>query len=322
MIIKPRSYPLRLRKLEALQRRLPPHHPKNSLVQEALARTRAGYHGERSIDFHLNFIPHKNYLIIHDLRLFDGQHFFQMDTVLVSRKFILILEVKNISGSLYLDSDIYQLSRTLNGKEESFPDPLLQIERQQLQLSNWIQNQLSLTIPVESLVLFSNKQAVLHLKNDRDSEKVIKSEGLVNRVNVIAQRHDKVCFNVDQLNSLAYRMVQSHHEPRQSVLESFDIKEFDLVEGVICQSCLSQMSWLKGKWQCSACGTRATNSHVLALQDYACLCHPQISNKQARKYLNINSEDTVKRLLAKLGGKKIGTYKSTKYEIPLENPKR
>ncbi|UOQ91616.1 NERD domain-containing protein [Halobacillus shinanisalinarum] len=318
MNIKHRSYPLRLKKLEALLRRLPPHHPKIPHIRDAIARTRAGYQGERSLDFHLSFIPHKDYLVIHDLRLFDGKHFFQMDTVLLSQKFILILEVKNISGTLLLDRDIHQLTRISNEKEEAFPDPVLQIERQQQQLALWIEDQFSITsFPIEALVLLSGKNTVLKLKNDRDSEKILKSEGFIHRLNKLEQRHQTAQISLDQLYPMAYKIVQGHRELHQNVLELFGIEESELLLGVYCQSCFTKMVWVKGKWQCSPCGIKSTDSHIQALQDYAYLCHPKISNKQARKYLGIKSGDTIKRLLVKLGGNKIGSNKDRKYEIPL-----
>ncbi len=316
MIIKPRSYPIRLRNLEALHRRLPPSHPKRSLVQDSLARVRAGYQGEKSIDFHLKFIPQKDYLIIHDLRLFDGQHFFQMDTVLVSRKFILILEVKNVSGSLCLNSDIHQLTRTSNGKEDTFPDPILQIERQQMQLSKWIESYSS-KLPIEAFVLFTNKSAILHLKNDKDSERILKSEGLLSRFNMMEQRYSEEKINSATLHLIASQMVREHTDVHQNILGAFGIRESELLSGVHCQACTGKLVWKRRTWECISCFLKSKDAHIQALQDYACLRHAYISNREARAYLHIDSEHIVKRMLVNLGGKKIGATKSRKYEIPL-----
>ncbi|WP_205173528.1 nuclease-related domain-containing protein [Bacillus pakistanensis] len=47
--------------------------------------------------------------MLHDLRLFDGQHHFQIDTLIITSKVIFIIEVKNISGTVIFDSAYNQL---------------------------------------------------------------------------------------------------------------------------------------------------------------------------------------------------------------------
>ncbi|MED1098241.1 MULTISPECIES: nuclease-related domain-containing protein [Bacillus] len=84
-------------------RNLPSNHPKIPLITEELKKRTAGYRGETALDFPLSFIAEKDYFIFHDLRLQDSSRYFQMDTLVLSQKFALILEVKNIAGSLYFD---------------------------------------------------------------------------------------------------------------------------------------------------------------------------------------------------------------------------
>ncbi|MFJ7366272.1 nuclease-related domain-containing protein [Peribacillus frigoritolerans] len=98
LIVKKRKVPLAIRKLRALACRLPPNHPKVPLIMNDLKKREAGYKGECSIDFPLSFLEPKNYFIFHDLRLQDQSRFFQLDTLLISKKFALIIEVKNMAG--------------------------------------------------------------------------------------------------------------------------------------------------------------------------------------------------------------------------------
>ncbi|MDQ7861687.1 nuclease-related domain-containing protein [Peribacillus frigoritolerans] len=58
----------------------------------------------------------KSYYIFHDLRLQDQSRFFQLDTLLISKKYALIIEVKNIAGAIYFDPHFNQLIRTIEGK--------------------------------------------------------------------------------------------------------------------------------------------------------------------------------------------------------------
>ena len=108
LIVKKRKVPLAIRKLRALAYRLPPNHPKVPLIMNDLKKREAGYKGECSIDFPLSFLEPKSYFIFHDLRLQDQSRFFQLDTLLISKKFALIIEVKNMAGSLYFDPHFNQ----------------------------------------------------------------------------------------------------------------------------------------------------------------------------------------------------------------------
>ncbi|WP_425589897.1 hypothetical protein [Fictibacillus sp. FJAT-27399] len=49
MIIKERKMPLIIRKLNALLRRLPQHHPQRKDIEASFAKYMAGYRGEESI---------------------------------------------------------------------------------------------------------------------------------------------------------------------------------------------------------------------------------------------------------------------------------
>ncbi|WP_173917877.1 nuclease-related domain-containing protein [Halobacillus sp. Marseille-Q1614] len=138
MIVKPRTYPLKLRKIQSLLRRLPKSHSKYPFIQSTYSRNLAGYEGEKSIDYYLDLLPEEDYLILKDLRIKGEKHYFQMDTILLTCKYILILEVKNFAGSLNLNRNTHQMIRTYNGVEEAFPDPILQVESHVQQLDRWI----------------------------------------------------------------------------------------------------------------------------------------------------------------------------------------
>ncbi|MDM5340322.1 nuclease-related domain-containing protein [Fictibacillus enclensis] len=157
--MKNRKLPVHIRKLEALLRRLPTEHVKRREIEEQLARRMAGYRGEQSLDYYLGFLT--NYFILHDLRLPDRDHHFQLDTLLISPYFILILEVKNISGTLIFDDHFKQLIRVTPEKEEGFPDPILQVERHRDQLSGWLSGQKLEKVPIETLVVISYPNTVI-----------------------------------------------------------------------------------------------------------------------------------------------------------------
>lgn len=77
MIKKEREKPLIIKKLQAIQRRLPSNHPARPPIHVELSKRMAGYKGEQALEYHLRFLPKKKYYIYHDLRLADQEHFFQ-----------------------------------------------------------------------------------------------------------------------------------------------------------------------------------------------------------------------------------------------------
>jgi Nuclease-related domain len=84
LVSKKRSIPLKILILIALLRRLPKNHPKRPHIVKELARRTAGYQGEVSLDSEIDRLFEKNFLILHDLNLHDGNTFYQIDNLLLS----------------------------------------------------------------------------------------------------------------------------------------------------------------------------------------------------------------------------------------------
>ncbi|WP_198507999.1 nuclease-related domain-containing protein, partial [Bacillus sp. FJAT-42315] len=106
MIMKPRSKPLLLSKLEILMNRLPKRHSQMAAIEEVYGRHQAGYRGEQTVDYFLREVKRNDVFILHDIRLPAGEYsFFQIDTVLLTPNFFLIMEVKNYSGQLLFKGD-------------------------------------------------------------------------------------------------------------------------------------------------------------------------------------------------------------------------
>ena len=127
MILKDREYPLKAQILEAVLRRLPTGHPQKEQIENELGITLAGYHGEQSINYYLNFLPPENYLIMHDLRLKSPRSdtYFQIDTLILHPAFLLIIEVKNFAGNSYMIPISDKLSEHTKMKKKLFLTPSL-----------------------------------------------------------------------------------------------------------------------------------------------------------------------------------------------------
>ncbi|RDW20394.1 hypothetical protein CWR45_03925 [Oceanobacillus chungangensis] len=138
---------------EALFRRLKENYRNNKILNQEYLNNIAGYRGEQTVDYKLSTYPHKNFFIYHDLRLKINQNYFQIDTLLLSSKFILILEIKNWKGELNYNSDLNHVTQTFNNVEKGYQSPISQVLSHEMQLNSWLQQAVSVYgIPIESLV--------------------------------------------------------------------------------------------------------------------------------------------------------------------------
>ncbi|MFP3508718.1 nuclease-related domain-containing protein [Peribacillus sp. SIMBA_075] len=318
LIVKKRKVPLAIRKLRALVYRLPPNHPKLPIIMNDLKKREAGHKGECSIDFPLGFLEPKSYYIFHDLRLQDQSRFFQLDTLLISKKYALIIEVKNISGAIYFDPHFNQLIRTIEGKETAFPDPIIQVSRQESQLTNWFLKNGFPSLPILSLIVISNPKTIIRTApgNHKLHYKVIHRDALPAKINRMDHSITDSRFSEKDLKK-AVRVMNKHHiDVDFSILERYNLTEKDLIKGVICESCKgNQVLRRHGMWICPQCQLSSKKAHIPALRDYFYLVGSTITNRQLRDFLNISSSSSATRILQSLNLTSRGANKGRVYSL-------
>ena len=149
--------------LEALVQRLPISNSKYTLYCEHLRRLQAGFAGEQFVDakwLELD-LPFPHYFL-HDFQTmndFGSTH--QMDTVFLCPHFLLILEIKNITGKLSYDASFAQLTRTTTDDTvEGMTDPFLQLERHVVWMKKLLQKE-RIDLPVLHAVVLATKNGIL-----------------------------------------------------------------------------------------------------------------------------------------------------------------
>ncbi|MGX2961697.1 nuclease-related domain-containing protein [Peribacillus sp. JNUCC 23] len=78
-------------------------------VQTEISKNQAGFNGKQSLDYHLSFISSTDHLILHNLRILGEKYYFQIDALILTTRFFLIIDAKDYSGTLYFDSTHNQL---------------------------------------------------------------------------------------------------------------------------------------------------------------------------------------------------------------------
>ncbi|WP_203362848.1 nuclease-related domain-containing protein [Bacillus sp. REN10] len=318
MIVKQRIEPLSLQQLQVLERRLPPHHVKKEAVVDCLTKEAAGYKGEKSLDYPLSLLPPNDYQIFHDLRLFEQMNYFQLDTLIVTRQFLLILEVKNYYGTLIFDSNFHQMTRLADGKEEGFPDPLLQVNRQKEQLKRWLSRHGYEDLPIQTFVVISQPRTIIKA-SAQVAERIIHSASLPLKIQQLEMKHPFPIIDFQHLSNLSHQLLNSHCPLRTDILKKFHISPSELITGVQCPSCSSlPMIRRQRKWFCPRCEHTSKDAHLSALKDYSLLIGKIISNRQARDFLQISSEHIAKKLLKSTGLPYSGQTKARKYHLQFD----
>ena len=258
MIKKPRKVPKQIEQLETILKRLVPDHLKVAELSVNLSKRLAGYKGEKGVDYPLSFLSDEQYHIFHDLRLFDGTHYFQIDTLILSQRLIILLEVKNIMGILYFDSNFNQLIRIIDEKKEPFPDPITQSDRHCDQLRKWLLLYNFINIPIESLVVISSSRTILDTSpnNEQIYNKVIHSAKLPFKIKSLNDLYHKEKLNRGSLLDLSNELLNGHRELEVNILKQYKIDKSELIKGVQCPGCSKfPMKRVHSKWLCLLCGT-------------------------------------------------------------------
>ena len=318
MILKEREIPRIILPLEVLLSRLPHQHSKIPLIIGELNKRRAGFKGEKAIDYPLSFLNEKDYYIFHDLRLKTKKHFFQMDTLILTKNIAIILEVKNFSGTIFFDPEFKQLIQSKDGVEKGYTYPLTQLDRQEMQLKQWfIMNKLN-SPTITSLVVISNSYTIIRTSSQNKDlhQKVIHKEELTTKIIQQFQTSKGNPIEEREMKKITRNLLKQHTNGETSILEKYQIREEEILKGTICKECrYLPLLRVKGNWYCPSCTQKDKLAHIRALNDYKLLFKSAITNAELRKFLVLSSAPTANRLLHSMNIRYTGDNKSRVYYL-------
>ncbi|MCK0470074.1 NERD domain-containing protein [Halalkalibacter sp. APA_J-10(15)] len=281
----------------------------------------AGYKGERSLEYELSFLDPKRYDLFHDVRLAVGDYFAQFDLLIVCSCFIVVVEVKNIAGQLYFDPDFHQLIRTFEGEVETFPDPILQNERQATQLQRWLSSNRFPATPILPLVVISSPHSQIQTKKGHESlsHYVIHKSFLPQMIQRYERIYQQTSYTNKNLRQLTTLLLQRHEAAAYSLLSDWGIAPAALQRGTHCPSCDHlPLIRTRGKWLCASCGEFSQSAHFHTLRDYVCLIDGRLTNEEAQHFLQITSKHLVRSWLKRIAVSD-GKKRRQSYEISLDS---
>jgi hypothetical protein len=327
LLVKDRTTPMKIQLLIALLRRLPLSHPKRHLVEKELKRRNAGFWGEKEVDKKLLRIDQIRYYIMCDLRLpNDDGTFFQIDTLILSTQFILIIESKNIAGTLYFELVTHQFYRINdNGEKEVFSDPVSQARLHHQQLRDWLKRNKHPSLPLEFLVTSTNPHSLFHITppNHPNADKICNIAALTWVIDEIGERNTQDIITDKELRKICKALTKAHTPLTNSdILQQFGIDKSELLTGVHCPVCdYLPLTYRVGKWYCTKCNKSYKDAILGSLDDYFFLIRPTISNKEFRRFFQISSPLMANRKLKSLNLQASGTNKGTYYKKNVNDEK-
>lgn len=321
MFVKPFKTPKHILKAEAIARRIPPAHPDKEKIKTKARNLRTGYFGEKSLEFQLGFLPEQEYFFFHYLRIPDKHGYFQMDILLLSVRFFLIIEVKNIYDNMNFDG-MGQAFRSKNDEGiEVFTNPVDQVNLQHRRFLDWLRKYDFPPIPIEKIVVYSRDDTFLkNITNNKTiNEIVMHKEKVLPKIEEYSEMYQTPCFSEGQLIELSYQLLEEHVPEEFNGPTKFNVARNDLIRGVFCLECSAvPMVWKAGKWCCLDCGCVSRTAHRPALVDHALLLGEWINNRQAQDFLIVGSNYVVKRLLQKENFDQSGVTSGRRYKINVE----
>jgi hypothetical protein len=273
----------------------------------------AGYEGEKSIDFYLDVLDDSKFFIFHGLRLKYKNYYFQMDTLIISSTFALIIEMKNMPGELTFDK-FGQLIYNKSGKKKRYKNPVAQVKMQAIKLKNWLEDHQFHDIPIHYIFVNGNENSTLISDNEHLNRNMCNSEFLNDKLEQIINFYKEEKIDSKHIKKLSRLLLKSHTPDNRDILRNYKISPNEIISGVECSICLHiAMIYQKGYWHCPNCKEKSKDAHLQAINDYLFLIKPSFTNSEIRQFLHINSPNTMQKILSQLNLPFTGKFKDRIY---------
>lgn len=315
MIIVPRFIPLNVHFGQALIPRLSPDHPKIPYIEKDIRLFLSGYRGEVKTDYHLQFLDDKNHLIFRGLRLPDEQSSFQMDTLILTRSYLCIIETKNHIGEITINKEQFT-QKSIYG-EKGYTNPLTQVNIHKEKLEQWLEKHRLPKLPILTLVVLSNQSAIIKSEATAILSQLCKVDNVRNKLLPLTNPYSEYLLTARGLKKTAKLLLQDNTPLFPNLQKLYQIAPKSLIPGVRCPHCATFHMLRKDRvWVCPNCLTHSRMAYHDALLDYFLLVNSSISNKEFRDFIGVDKMKTATYMLAALNLPTSGFKKGRVYLRP------
>lgn len=291
--------------------RLHPTHPQYQNLQQELKNNEAGDFGEQYVMKELQQIALLNNCYIFHNVILPSVLPMQIDILLIVPNAIILLEIKNIRGTVHFKSDPRQLIRTSeSGEVNVFTHPEIQLEQYIQGMKHFLDTQ-HISIPIYGAVVFPFNNVNISREDGRLPILMAKELPIFLHKQLEKSKETKTMEEIKNI-ILSYLRNRTPFP----LCQYYQIDVSALRRGVHCENCGQfGMEKLKIGWHCQICQHRCRDAHIQALKDYYMLVGETITNRECRDFLMIESEHIAKRLLQKLQLPRSGSNKYSRYKL-------
>jgi hypothetical protein len=313
MIMKKRGIDHYLEGLQALYKRLPESHPQKVLIDKKIGMKTAGIRGEsKLVKVFENYTFLDEIYILHDLS-FYSTGLAQIDCLILTPNFAMILEVKNIAGEMSFLAGTGQISRVLEtGQIDHFESPMVQIDRNSDLLFDLFRLK-DIHMPILGAVVLSNSTQKVNVQPNQYP--VLFLGEIPSFIKRQIKNHTVIESN--QAKKIAEMLVEEHQPFNPfPICNRWNVDTACLKKGVFCTKCSEGMMKRRFRtWVCEACFHRDPYAHIQAIKEWFMLIGGEITNKKCREFLSVQSYQLVCRVLKEMNLRVEGTGKKTKYKM-------
>ncbi|MGE7925390.1 nuclease-related domain-containing protein [Viridibacillus arvi] len=297
-----------------LIKRLSPDYQKIEAINRQLENVTAGFNGECRVDQMVQevlFNNHFYYFPNFECQL-SPTRIAQIDSVLLTQSYILLIEIKNMRGTLHFQEQPYQLIQELEGQSIAYHCPQMQLLRASDTFERWLKNTKFQQVPIYKTIIMPNHRTVI--KTAPTTVPLIMSKEIalfIQKLNELP-----VVINEAQLEALIHSIkVNNKSYKHRPLCEKYNIPIEQIRKGIICHCGTSGIRISERTWHCPKCQAVIPNAIEQTLYDWFSICAEEITITECIDFLSCNSRTLISRVLNNNNYIALGKTRSRRFKL-------
>ncbi len=214
----------------------------SKFIEQDIKKLKYGQIGENNVYYELknSFIP---MICLHDIRLKYRGMFAQIDFLVITSKYIYVIECKNLIGDITIskDGEFIRYIKNSYGKvvsKEGMYSPIVQNERHIKILKEILKNELKYKDKlkrIESIVVTANPKTIINKKYAPKSisEKIIRHDQIIDRIQSHQQNKNiKWVFIEEDMREISRTLMKFHKEDKINYHKKYSLLSNDTNVGI------------------------------------------------------------------------------------------
>ena len=184
---------------------------KKSKIIKDIHYLKQGISGENNVYYELknSFLP---IICLHDIRVEYEGYVAQLDFVVISSRYICILETKKLNGNITINNQGDFIRIFNDNNKQGMYSPVSQNRRHVNIIKHMIFKELDISnIDIESLVVMANAKTIINMNGASEDIKnsIVKYDQVISYLNKLHKEHN-IKISLEDMNALADFLIKNH----------------------------------------------------------------------------------------------------------------